>query len=236
MVSSVFKRHHHRLIKTQIGHARDFAWYRGQRPSPACVILSHERVQIHAHENLCSYATNPPHFCVRELLLCDILITRAGDGCWPRYQAKSLACPGCGHHISFNFLHFNLSTQHFSWEQASKCPHFPTMWVTRNMDRRLKYQSEAQKVSHKLSCTETLLNYIPLNSFGYLQIPNISQVWISQFSHMLVMRKVDKEASACKTCHTCICYFAKRHSKIDPSFLYGALSLSLTTVCLQNSD
>ena len=25
----------HRLMKTQIGHARDFAWYRGQRPSPA---------------------------------------------------------------------------------------------------------------------------------------------------------------------------------------------------------
>ena len=67
----------HRLIKTQIGHARDFTWYRGQR------------------ENLCSYATNPPHFRVRELLLCDILITRAGDGRWPRYQAKSLACPGC---------------------------------------------------------------------------------------------------------------------------------------------
>ena len=86
----------HRLIKTQIGHARDFAWYRGQRPSPARVILSHERVQIHARENLCSYATNPPHFSVRELLLCDILITRAWDGRWPRYQAESLACPGCG--------------------------------------------------------------------------------------------------------------------------------------------
>ena len=62
----------HRLIKTQIGHARDFTWYRDQRPSPARVILSHERVQIHAREILCSYATNPPHFCVRELLLCDI--------------------------------------------------------------------------------------------------------------------------------------------------------------------
>ena len=85
----------HRLIKTQIGHARDFAWYRGQRPSPARLILSHESVQIHARENLCSYATNPPHFGVRELLLCDIFITRAGDGPWPRYQAKSLACPGC---------------------------------------------------------------------------------------------------------------------------------------------
>ena len=24
-----------------------------------------------------------------------ILFTRAGDGRWPRYQAKSLACPGC---------------------------------------------------------------------------------------------------------------------------------------------
>ena len=46
----------HRLIKTQIGHARDFAWYRGQRPSSACVIPSHERVQIHANENLWSYA------------------------------------------------------------------------------------------------------------------------------------------------------------------------------------
>ena len=86
----------HRLIKTQIGHARDFTWYRGQRPSPARVILSHERVQIHARENLCSYATNPPFFRVRELLLCVFLITRAGDGRWPRYQAKSLACPGCG--------------------------------------------------------------------------------------------------------------------------------------------
>ena len=85
----------HRLIKTQIGHARDFAWYRGQRPSPARVILSHERVQIHARENLWSYATNPPHCRVRELLLCDILITRVGDGRWLRYQAKSLACPGC---------------------------------------------------------------------------------------------------------------------------------------------
>ena len=62
----------HRLINIQIGHTRDFTWYRGQRPSPARVILSHERVQIHARENLCSYATNPPHFCVRELLLCDI--------------------------------------------------------------------------------------------------------------------------------------------------------------------
>ena len=86
----------HRLIKTQIGHARDFTWYRDQRPSPARVILSHEREHIHARENLCNYATNPPHFRVRELLLCDILITRAGDGRWPRYQAKSLACPGCG--------------------------------------------------------------------------------------------------------------------------------------------
>ena len=85
----------HRLIKTQIGHARDFAWYRGQCPSPARVILSHERVQIHARKNLCSYATNPPHFRMHELSLCDILITRAGDGRWPRYQAKSLACPGC---------------------------------------------------------------------------------------------------------------------------------------------
>ena len=44
--------YNHRLIKTQIGHARDFTWYRGQRPSPARVILSHERVQIHARENL----------------------------------------------------------------------------------------------------------------------------------------------------------------------------------------
>ena len=84
-----------RLIKTQIGHARDFTWYRGQRPSHARVILSHERVQIYGRENLCSYATNPPHFSVRELLLCDVLITRAGDGHWPRYQAKSLACTGC---------------------------------------------------------------------------------------------------------------------------------------------
>ena len=86
----------HRLIKTQIRHARDFTWYRSQLPSAACVILSHERVQIHVRENLCSYATNPPHFRLRELLLCDILITRAGDGRWPRYQAKSVACPGCG--------------------------------------------------------------------------------------------------------------------------------------------
>ena len=38
------------------------------RPTP----VPCERVQIHARENLCSYATNPPHFCVRELLLCDI--------------------------------------------------------------------------------------------------------------------------------------------------------------------
>ena len=79
----------HRLIKTQIGH-----------PSPARVILSHERVQIHSRKNLCSYATNLPHFRVRELLLCDILITRVGDGRWPRYQAKSLACPGCDVMIS----------------------------------------------------------------------------------------------------------------------------------------
>ena len=93
---------YHRLIKTQIGHARDFAWYRGQRPSPACVILSHERVQIHTRENLCSYATNSPHFRVHELCYCAtfyILIMRAGDGRWPRYQAKSLACPGCGLYV-----------------------------------------------------------------------------------------------------------------------------------------
>ena len=93
---SIQNSYNHRLIKTQIGHARDFTWYRGQRPSPARVILSHERVQIQARENLCSKENkNPPHF--RELLLCDILITRAGDGRWPRYQAKSLACPGCGY-------------------------------------------------------------------------------------------------------------------------------------------
>ena len=96
----------HRLIKTQIGHARDFTWYRGQRLSPAHVILSHERVQIHARENLCNYATNPPHFRVRELLLCDILITRAGDGRWPRYQAKSLACPGCVYSAEKVIRHF----------------------------------------------------------------------------------------------------------------------------------
>ena len=42
----------HRLIKTHIGHARDFTWYRGQRPSPARVILSHERVQIHTRKPL----------------------------------------------------------------------------------------------------------------------------------------------------------------------------------------
>ena len=89
----------HRLIKAQIGHARDFAWYRGQRPSPARVILSHKRVQINVRENLCSYATNLPHFRVRGLLLCGILITRAGDGRWPRYQAKSLACPGCAYDL-----------------------------------------------------------------------------------------------------------------------------------------
>ena len=84
----------HRLIKTQIGHARLCLI---SRPTPVpCARDSNERVQIHVRENLCSYATNPPHFSVRELLLCDILITHAGDGRWPRYQAKSLACPGCG--------------------------------------------------------------------------------------------------------------------------------------------
>ena len=50
--TSPLKGREHRLIKTQIGHARDFTWYRGQRPSPARVILSHERVQIHSRENL----------------------------------------------------------------------------------------------------------------------------------------------------------------------------------------
>ena len=63
--------------------------------SPVRMILSHEGVQIHVRENLGSYATNPPHFRMHELLLCDILITRAGEGRWLRYQAKSLACPGC---------------------------------------------------------------------------------------------------------------------------------------------
>ena len=58
------------------------------------MILSHERVQIHMSKNLCSYATKSPHFRVRELLQCGILVMRAGDGRWPRYQAKSLACPG----------------------------------------------------------------------------------------------------------------------------------------------
>ena len=28
------------------------------------------------------------------------LITRAGDGRWPRYQVKSLACPGCEKNIA----------------------------------------------------------------------------------------------------------------------------------------
>ena len=109
----------HRLIKTQIGHARDFAWYRGQPPSPARVILSHERVQVHACENLCSYATNPTHFRVRELLLWDIFITRAGDGPWPRYQAKSLACPGCDLTSDVDIGLFHLKSTHPLWEK--KC-------------------------------------------------------------------------------------------------------------------
>ena len=118
----------HRLIKTQIGHARDFAWYRGQRPSPARMILSHERVQIHVSENLCSYATNPPHFRVRELLLCDILITRAGDGHWPRYQAKSPACPGCGN----SYIVYTVCTiSSWQWHQcalrARRCISFTRM-------------------------------------------------------------------------------------------------------------
>ena len=89
----------HRLIKTQIGHARDFAWYRGQRPSPARVILSHERVQIQASENLSQLrdksSTLSRAWVVIVRHLDYILITRAGDGRWPRYQVKSLACPGC---------------------------------------------------------------------------------------------------------------------------------------------
>ena len=90
----------HRLIKTQIGHARDFTWYRGQRPSPARVILSHERVQIHACEKPLQLrdksATLSRAWVVIVRHLDYILITRTGDGRWPRYQAKSLACPGCG--------------------------------------------------------------------------------------------------------------------------------------------
>ena len=111
----------HRLIKTQIGHARNFTWYRGQRPSPARVILSQERVQIHARENLCSYATNPPRFSVRELLLCDILIKRAGDGRWPRYQAKSLACPGC--------VFITLGDDHHAWTDLNSLLGIGRQWV-----------------------------------------------------------------------------------------------------------
>ena len=39
-----------------------------------------------------------------------ILITRAGDGRWPRYQAKSLACPGCGLSIYTSGLISSLDT------------------------------------------------------------------------------------------------------------------------------
>ena len=40
-----------------------------------------------------------------------ILITRAGDGRWPRYQVKSLACPGC------DILLFK-KIQHGAWDGA----------------------------------------------------------------------------------------------------------------------
>ena len=92
----------HRLIKTQIGHARDFAWYRGQRPSPACVTardsVTRACTDSRAQKPLQlrdKSATLSRAWFVIVRHLDYILITRAGDGRWPRYQVKSLACPGC---------------------------------------------------------------------------------------------------------------------------------------------
>ena len=79
----------HRLIKTQIGHARDFAWYRSQRPSPA-----HDSVTQACTDTDFKMRDKSATLRVHELLLCDILILRAGDGHWPRYQAKFLGCQG----------------------------------------------------------------------------------------------------------------------------------------------
>ena len=77
----------HRLIKTQIGHARVFTWYRGQRQSPARAKTFAVTRQIR-HTFACVSC-----YCATFRLH---LFTRAGDGRWPRYQAKSLACLGCG--------------------------------------------------------------------------------------------------------------------------------------------
>ena len=99
----------HRLIKTQIGHARDFAWYRGQRPSPARVTArdsvtractdSRARKPLQLRDK---FATLSHAWVVIVRHLDYILITRAGDGRWPRYQVKSLACPGCAWNITIS--------------------------------------------------------------------------------------------------------------------------------------
>ena len=103
VMSDACKCRMHRLIKTQIGHARDFAWYRGQRPSPAHVSVrdsvtractdSRARKPLQLRDKS---ATLSRAWVVIVRHLDYILITRAGDGRWPRYQVKSLACPGCG--------------------------------------------------------------------------------------------------------------------------------------------
>ena len=95
-----------RLIKTQIGHARDFAWFRGQRPSPAHVTArdsvtrvctdSRTRKPLQLRDKS---ATLSRAWVVIVRHLDYILITRAGDGRWPRYQVKSLACPGCANNV-----------------------------------------------------------------------------------------------------------------------------------------
>ena len=92
--------YNHRLIKTQIGHARDFTWYRGQLPSPALDSVTRACTDSRAWKPLQlrdKSATLLRAWVVIVRHLDYILFTRAGDGRWLRYQTKSLACPGCGY-------------------------------------------------------------------------------------------------------------------------------------------
>ena len=50
-----------------------------------------------------------------------ILFTRAGDGRWPRYQAKSLACPGCVLIAVYDRSRVRLLTNHKRGNHVKMC-------------------------------------------------------------------------------------------------------------------
>ena len=86
-----FKRFIHRLIKTQIGHARDFGGFGGDFCTRDSVTRACTDSRARKPLQLREKSTTLLRAWVVIVRHLDyILFTRAGDGRWPQYQAKSL--------------------------------------------------------------------------------------------------------------------------------------------------